>query len=409
MRFGPLLRSVADMCRSSARAAPRAVARESAIVNDFSESGELSGRLMVTAPGGITAPCAARLAAPKNTIAAVSVFTLLHIYFRHRYITRFRVRVSSSQGSLRTYRVGHAACAGVHQAECLVAGPALNSIRRGLHHRLIRPGPQRRGPLQQQPRPHQRQHAGQGQRGAGAAEQRPIAKWPAARAHARSGGQPQADIGAHLRGDAVPRYFGDLVQFGQRLAEFAECGHFRGAAFATGKVARGLAARHPAEIAAGVQCQNFLTRVHHGVYRFLLSMYRRSLVRALAICERTVAFEQSSMLATSSAGKPSTSRNNNPCRSRGLNRRNPSSRYARCSPRSSSCSGLSAWLTGASSISQNVARELRRRKSIAVFVAILDNQCAAFCSSLSCSWCCSALIKVSCVRSCASATLSTIL
>src|ERR1035437_3798884 len=121
MRYGPLLTSVADMCRSSASAAPRAVARESAMVKDFSASGELSGRLMLTAPGGIAASCASRLAAPRNAIAAVIAFTLFHIHFRHRDIARFRVGVTSSQGSLRAYRVGHAARAGVHQSECLVA------------------------------------------------------------------------------------------------------------------------------------------------------------------------------------------------------------------------------------------------------------------------------------------------
>src|ERR1035438_7500232 len=104
MRFAPLLRSVADMCRSSASADPRAVARESAMVNDFSASGELSGMLMLTAPAGIGASCARKPAAPSNTIAAISVFTLLHIYFRHRYIARFRVGVASPQGSLRAYR-----------------------------------------------------------------------------------------------------------------------------------------------------------------------------------------------------------------------------------------------------------------------------------------------------------------
>src|SRR5664280_1240671 len=103
------------MCRSSASAAPRAVARESAIVNDFSSSGELSGRLILTAPGGIATSCAARLAAPRNTIAAVSIFALFHIYFRHRYIARLRVGVTSSQGSLRAHRVGHTTRAGVHQ------------------------------------------------------------------------------------------------------------------------------------------------------------------------------------------------------------------------------------------------------------------------------------------------------
>src|SRR5664279_6651260 len=58
--------------KSFTMADSRAVARESAMVNDLSASGELSGRLMLTAPGGIAASCASRLAAPSNTIAAVS-------------------------------------------------------------------------------------------------------------------------------------------------------------------------------------------------------------------------------------------------------------------------------------------------------------------------------------------------
>src|ERR1035441_1871405 len=280
----------------------------------------------------------------------------------------------SSSSYWRAYRIGHAACTGVHQAEGLVAGPALYAVHRGLYHRLIRPGHPRRGTLQHQSRHHQRQHARQGQRGARAAEKREIAFCLTARAHALSRGQPQADIAAHVRRDAVPRHFRNLLQLRQHLAKLAECRHFQSAPLATRQVARRLPPRHPAQIAAGVQCQDFLTRMFHRVYRLLPAMYRRSFVRALAICERTVALEHSSMLATSSAGKPSTSRNNNACLSRGLNKRNPSSRYSRCSLRSSSCSGLSAWLSGASSISQNVARELRRRKSIAVFVAILDNR-----------------------------------
>src|SRR6478672_2250518 len=114
MRRVLLLSSVAAMCRSSARAAPRAVARESPTVNDFIVSGELSGRFTLTAPWGIAASCARRLAAPRNTIA-VSVFMLFHIYFRDRHIAGFRVRVTSSQGSLRAYRVGHTQRPRVHQ------------------------------------------------------------------------------------------------------------------------------------------------------------------------------------------------------------------------------------------------------------------------------------------------------
>ena len=63
-------------------------------------------------------------------------------------------------------------------------------------------------------------------------------------------------------------------------------------------------------------------------YRFLFSMYRRNFVRPLAIWERTVAFEQLSRCATSSAGRPSTSRRISAARSRGLRRRKPSSKYS---------------------------------------------------------------------------------
>ena len=123
-------------------------------------------------------------------------------------------------------------------------------------------------------------------------------------------------------------------------------------------------------------------------YRFLPSMYRRIFVRALAICERTVALEQSRCAPLPPRASPPHRATQCLPLAR-THRRIPSSRYSRCSPRSNSCSGLSVWLSGASS-SRRTWRGIRRRKSIAVFVAILDNQCAAFCSSFSCSWCCSA-------------------
>jgi hypothetical protein len=50
----------------------------------------------------------------------------------------------------------------------------------------------------------------------------------------------------------VPRYFGDLPQFRERLAKFDEGVHFRGASLATRQVSRRLPPRHPAEIAPGV-------------------------------------------------------------------------------------------------------------------------------------------------------------
>ena len=66
-----------------------------------------------------------------------------------------------------------------------------------------------------------------------------------------------------------------------------------------------------------------------------LSAYFRILIRALAICERTVAREQPSRRATSSAGKSSTSRRTSAARSRGVSRSSPAASQSRCSPRSS--------------------------------------------------------------------------
>ena len=50
--------------------------------------------------------------------------------------------------------------------------------------------------------------------------------------------------------------------------------------------------------------------------------------RALAMCDRTVAFEQFNCAATSSAGKPSTSRSSSAVRSRPVSEFKPASRYA---------------------------------------------------------------------------------
>ena len=51
------------------------------------------------------------------------------------------------------------------------------------------------------------------------------------------------------------------------------------------------------------------------------------------MCDRTVASEQFSWRATSSAGRPSTSLSTSAERSRALSNRRPSSRYSDCSPR----------------------------------------------------------------------------
>src|SRR5436190_15836483 len=100
--------NVSAMCRSSERAAPRAVARDSPGVMEISLSGELPGRLILTDPGGIALSCATRFAAPRSAIIASSAgafFVLLHIDFCHRYVTRFGIHVASSQCTLRAHRI----------------------------------------------------------------------------------------------------------------------------------------------------------------------------------------------------------------------------------------------------------------------------------------------------------------
>src|SRR5689334_25188221 len=94
------------MCRSSTRAAPRAIDRESE-VSERNASGELSGRLTFTALCGIGWSCGARLAAPSTTTAA-SGYALFHINLRHRYEVRLRIDVARSHAPLGAYRVGHA-------------------------------------------------------------------------------------------------------------------------------------------------------------------------------------------------------------------------------------------------------------------------------------------------------------
>src|ERR1039457_5065144 len=142
-------------------------------------------------------------------------------------------------------------------------------------------------------------------------------------APAFAGRQAQPDIGFHLGGQPVPGDGRQFIQRDQGVARRCEHLYLVAALAATSQVTLRTPAGEPTEVLAGVKSQNGLIRMRHG---FLFSIYRRSLVRALAMCDRTVALEQSSRRATSSAGKPSTSRSISSARSRAVNRRKPSSR-----------------------------------------------------------------------------------
>ncbi len=182
------------------------------------------------------------------------------------------------------------------------------------------------GPLQKQARRHQRHHTGASGHGARAGH--PFAR-PREQsrgslgAHALAGRQAQPDIGLHLGSQPVPGNRRQFVQSRPVLRwptrrSALPCGT-RGNAPRDVPCAGG----RTIPVLAGVKRQNRLTWMRHG---FLFSMYRRNLMRALAMCDRTVALEQFSLRATSSAGKPSTSRSISAARSRAVSRRKPSSR-----------------------------------------------------------------------------------
>src|SRR5580704_14690827 len=126
------------------------------------------------------------------------------------------------------------------------------------------------------------------------------------RSDALAGLQPQTDVGLHLGGQAVPvdvRFRSATYRLG---AQRRELGDFL-LAFAAGpKMPVDAQPRQAAKIVTGVECQiGFVGMMHHDLLR-LINL--RTLVLALAIWERTVALEQSSRRATSSAGRSSTSR-----------------------------------------------------------------------------------------------------
>ena len=198
----------------------------------------------------------------------------------------------------------------------------LDAIAGGLHDDSVDISRSRARMLQHESGHHQRQHAGHCYRCPGAGKQR-VAQRFVLGAHAFTRSQPQPDIGFHLGGQALPRDFRRLVKVRENFPQAEERGHLFATLLASTQMAIGAPPGHEPQVAARVQRQGRLSWMFH---RFLLSMYPRNFVRALAMWDRTVALEQFRRRATSSAGKPSTSRSINAARSRGLSRRRPSSR-----------------------------------------------------------------------------------
>src|ERR1700682_3872342 len=120
--FAVALRSVRDMCRSSTRAAPRGVARDSPIDADSSVTGESGGTLNLTAlcESSGTSWAASPAALHKARMAS-RCRDLFHINVIDRYVAGFRIHVASPHGTLRAHRVSHILGARMHQLQSLSA------------------------------------------------------------------------------------------------------------------------------------------------------------------------------------------------------------------------------------------------------------------------------------------------
>src|SRR5271157_3350481 len=151
MRLALRLRRVSDMCRSSTRAAPRAVARDSPVATLSTATGESLAKLMLMELRGSSGTsCASKVAAPRNPNSASRIRVSIRINVIDRYVARFGIHVASPHGALRAHRVLHVLGAGVQQAERLAALSHLNSICHGLYHDAIVAGGARPRMLQNQ-------------------------------------------------------------------------------------------------------------------------------------------------------------------------------------------------------------------------------------------------------------------
>src|ERR1700742_2174873 len=164
--------------------------------------------------------------------------------------------------------------------------------------------------------------------------------------------QAHPNVRSHLNGERVPVHLGQL-KVSHRFAEIPIIRNLFPAILARPNMALHEESSNPCGVSTGKQRQIVFSRmIHSFLFVLFFSANFFSFVRAFAICERTVAFEHSSRFATSSAGSPSISLRTRAARSRGVSRSSPSANQSRCSDRSSAASGVSAWLPGASAISQ---------------------------------------------------------
>jgi hypothetical protein len=149
----------------------------------------------------------------------------------------------------------------------------------------------RRRTFQHQASAHQHDHAGKSHGRAPSRQRCPVQRH-FRRTDAFPRFQPQPDVGLDFRRHAIPGNLRQFRQFGQQFPHFVVSGHLFAAFRAVGQVPR---RQPPAGMAPGRPPRATPMLPDSGVssyYRFLLSMYRRNFVRPLAICERTVAFEQ---------------------------------------------------------------------------------------------------------------------
>src|SRR5271157_5279746 len=122
MRLALRLRRVSDMCRSSTRAAPRAVARDSPVATLSTATGESLAKLMLMELRGSSGiSCASKPAAPRKPHTASRIWVSIRINVIDRYVAGLGIHVASPHRALRAHRVQHVLRAGVQQAKRLPA------------------------------------------------------------------------------------------------------------------------------------------------------------------------------------------------------------------------------------------------------------------------------------------------
>src|ERR1035437_404691 len=133
MRLLLELRNVSDMCRSSTTAAPRAVARDSPVVQPICVTGESLGKLTLNESRESGRSCADSAAAATTDAATRRIGNLLAIDLNHRHDARVRVGITSAHGPFRARRHLHILRPVIHQLHVLAA----DSIRRRLHCQVV--------------------------------------------------------------------------------------------------------------------------------------------------------------------------------------------------------------------------------------------------------------------------------